>query len=164
MRAERAERGVADLQAAQSSWEQQLTHKDAATAEQVFIPSHMPALTLLFIWGGCLCSHTPAAIQHAQISLCQTEMLVYVVIELLHVQVAVLKMQLAAKEAALAQLEMLAVTAAESAEQLSALRTELARKTHQLADQAHQLAHLHDKVGGTSVLHVNDDEYWCPAE
>ena len=35
MRAERAERGVADLQAAQSSWEQQLTHKDAATAEQV---------------------------------------------------------------------------------------------------------------------------------
>ncbi len=35
LRAERAERGVADLQAAQSSWEQQLAHKDAATAEQV---------------------------------------------------------------------------------------------------------------------------------
>ena len=68
------------------------------------------------------------------------------IIELLYLQVSVLKMQLAAKEAALAQLEMLAITAAESAEQLSALRTELARKTHQLADQAHQLAQLHDKV------------------
>ncbi len=70
--------------------------------------------------------------------------------ELLHLQVSVLKMQLAAKEAALAQLEMLAITAAESAEQSSALRTELARKTHQLADQAHQLAQLHDKVGASS--------------
>ena len=35
LRAERAERGMSELQAAQSSWEQQLTHKDAATAKQV---------------------------------------------------------------------------------------------------------------------------------
>ena len=65
-----------------------------------------------------------------------------------------LKMQLAAKEAALAQLEMLAITAAESAEQSSALRTDLARKTHQLADQSHQLAHLHDKVSCTPNPHI----------
>ena len=66
--------------------------------------------------------------------------MVRVPIQVLNLQVSVLKMQLAAKEAALAQLEMLAITAAESAEQSSALRTELARKTH-------QLAHVHDKVG-----------------
>ena len=60
-----------------------------------------------------------------------------------------MKMQLAAKGAALAQLEGLADTAAESAEQLSALRTELARKARELADQAHTLSHLHDKVSGS---------------
>ena len=35
LRADRAERSVSERQAAQSGWEQQLTHKDAATAEQV---------------------------------------------------------------------------------------------------------------------------------
>ena len=99
-----------------------------------------------------------------QHSMFQMKLLVYVIVELPHLQVAVLKMQLAAKEAALAQLEMLAITASESAEQSSALRTELARKTHQLADQAHQLAHLHDKVAGSSALHINDDDCWCPAQ
>ena len=71
-------------------------------------------------------------------------------------------MQLAAKEAALAQLEMLAITATESAEQSSALRTELARKTHQLADQSHQLAHLHDKVSATPCPHCQAIEATAP--
>ena len=57
-----------------------------------------------------------------------------------------LKIQLAAKEAALAELAALGDVASQSAEQVSSLRSELARRTHQLAEQAHALNQLRDQV------------------
>ena len=57
-----------------------------------------------------------------------------------------LKIQLAAKEAALAELAALGDVASQSAEQVSSLRSELARRTHQLAEQAHALTQLQDQV------------------
>lgn len=57
-----------------------------------------------------------------------------------------LKIQLAAKEAALAELAALGDVASQSAEQVSLLRSELARRTHQLAEQAHALTQLRYQV------------------
>ena len=51
-RAERAERSVSERQAVQSSWDQQLTHKDAAAAEQVF---HHNWSGLTFYWSDECC-------------------------------------------------------------------------------------------------------------
>ena len=57
-----------------------------------------------------------------------------------------MRTQLAAKEAAAAELEKLADAAAQSAQQVAALRSELALKTQQLAEQQRLLAQYHDKV------------------
>ena len=57
-----------------------------------------------------------------------------------------MKTQLAAKEAATAELEKLADAAAHLAQQVAALRSELALKTQQLAEQQRLLAQHCDKV------------------
>ena len=64
-----------------------------------------------------------------------------------------MKTQLAAKEAATAELEKLADAAAQSAQQVAALRSELALKTQQLAEQQRLLAQHHDKVRRNAQTH-----------